>query len=247
VHGDGVWPNEAVVGFPPDVRFGVRAEDIPLCGFVVCGRGIRAGVFAGVAPDAAGPEGAVAVVADGIAGPGVGAAVPGTGAAVPSATFVDAVSPDIEFCPFGAGLLGMVPAGQGVAVWPAARTAEIRNNHVMFAINFMKPPMECCRLRFDETRQCLNVVNPEVQIHIAPLACPVPISLCPREKTTQEAKKSPTNKRLGVGWKQLACHKPESVYFQQMTCATLDAVKFVPNSSASLTSGVCPMCFFTDE
>ena len=122
------------MGAPPELRFGVRVDDIPLCGFMVRGRGMvfRACVFGGVARDTAGPG-----VGAAVAGPGLGAAVPGTGAAVPPAIFVDSACPDVEFCLFGAAVFGLDPAGQGVAVWLAARVAEIRNNHIMFAINFM--------------------------------------------------------------------------------------------------------------
>jgi hypothetical protein len=214
VHGEGARPNEAVVGTAPEVWFGVRAEDIALCGLIVRGRGsvFRACMFACVACDAAGPEVGAGLV-DGVAGPGVGAAVPGTGAAVPPVVFVDAARPDLEFCLFGAALSELGPAGQGVVVWPEARLEEIRNNHIIFEINFMEPPMKCCRLRFGEASQCSQCgqySGSHSLLGHLPASHQFALSL--GEKTTfQGATKNPTNKWLRLGWRQLACHKRESV------------------------------------
>jgi hypothetical protein len=135
VHGDVPFNDAGVAG----TRFGGCPEGTPCCGPALRGRGavfwawvVGAGVCG--AAELGAVAAADAAVFD------AGAAVAGADVAAPGVVFADAgaaVRPEAELCPAG-GVID--PAGQGVAFWPTANAAEIRNkqNHIMmFLFNFI--------------------------------------------------------------------------------------------------------------
>ena len=72
--------------------------------------------------------------------PGAGAAGAGGGVAACGVVFVvigAAGDPDEELCPADPALPEPDPAGHGAVLWPTARVAETRNNHIMFVFSFM--------------------------------------------------------------------------------------------------------------